>query len=38
MTVYDASYLGLAMELEAEFITADKEHLGKLTVAYVETA
>jgi predicted nucleic acid-binding protein len=36
ITVYDGSYLGLAMKLGTEFITADKKLVDRLTQDYVK--
>jgi predicted nucleic acid-binding protein len=38
ITAYDASYLGLAMDLGSEFITADRELLSKLRGEYAKIA
>jgi predicted nucleic acid-binding protein len=36
LTVYDGSYLGLAMRLKVDFITADKALIGRLTGDYAK--
>lgn len=38
LTVYDGSYLGLAMELGADFITADKALIDRLQGDYAKIA
>jgi predicted nucleic acid-binding protein len=36
VTIYDGSYLGLAMELGTDFITADKELVARLRGDYIK--